>query len=286
RSGITQWDFGTLPATLSIVRGGARLTGYPALCDDSTSVSLKLLDTEDAAVASTRRAVVRLIGLALKDVLQRLGRATPAFNAAALQLRAAIAPDALLADALAAVAERAFIGDDPLPRDAAAYGEQVKRARTRLPAVAEHAMRLLGEIAAAHQSLSAPLAALATSRPRLAAEIRTQREALVYPGFFAATPWPHATQIPRYLAALARRMSKLAERGERDTRQGEQVAAWWQRYAERRDALGNAGGDAALAEFRWLLEELRVSLFAQELKTPYPVSFKRVERAWTALAGR
>jgi ATP-dependent helicase HrpA len=263
------------------------VTGYPALVDAGTSVSLTLMDTEAAAAASTRRGVVRLVGLALKDVVARYAKGSAAFNAAALALRNAVPPDALLADALAAVADRAYIGDDAVPRDAAAFAEQVKRARTRLPAVAEHMDRLLGEIAAAHQLLGKRLAGLPPSDARLATEIRSQRDALVYPGFLLATPWAHATQIPRYLTALDRRLAKVAERADRDARHAEQVALWWRRYRERLDADRKAGrDDAALAEFRWLLEELKVSLHAQELKTPYPVSFKRVERSWAALSAR
>jgi ATP-dependent helicase HrpA len=120
----------------------------------------------------------------------------------------------------------------------------------------------------------------------LQADIRAQRDALVYPGFLAATPWTHATQIPRYLAASTRRIAKFAERAARDAQHAEQVAHWWRRYQERHAAVHKSGAeDAALEAFRWLLEELRVSLFAQELKTPYPVSFKRVEKAWAGLSG-
>jgi ATP-dependent helicase HrpA len=286
RSGIMQWDFGTLPESLTVEREGARVTGYPALVDHETSVSLALLDTAEAAQAATRPAVVRLIGFALKDVLARLAKGPPGFNAAAMQLRSVAAPDALLADLLAMVADRAFIGDDPLPRDEAAFTAQVKRARARLPAVAEHATRLLAEIAGAWQVLGQRLGAVAAAQARLAADVRAQRDALVQPGFLAATPWEHATQVPRYLAALDRRLAKAPERAERDARHGAEVALWWRRYQERLAADRRAGGhDPRLAEFRWLLEELKVSLFAQELKTPFPVSFKRVERAWTALGG-
>jgi ATP-dependent helicase HrpA len=92
-------------------------------------------------------------------------------------------------------------------------------------------------------------------------------------------------KLPRYLAALDRRVAKYAERPDRDARHAEQVAQWWQRYAARVEAdRAHGRTDPRLADFRWLLEELRVSLFAQELKTPFPVSFKRVEKAWNELS--
>ena len=91
--------------------------------------------------------------------------------------------------------------------------------------------------------------------------------------------------LPRYLKALDRRLAKFGERPERDGRHAEQVAELWQRYRERAGRNAQAGrAEPALEAFRWLVEELRVSLFAQELKTPVPVSFKRVERAWADLA--
>ena len=285
RKGLSRWDFGQLPATLAVVRNGAKLTGYPAIVDEKDSVALVLLDTEAAALAATRAGVVRLIRIALKDALSRWEKDAPGFAAPALQLKTVVATDVLRADVMAAVCDRAFVGDDPLPRDERAFAEQVRRARTRLPAVAEGAFRLLGAIAAEHQAVSQRLAALPGAHGRFAAELRAQRDALVYPGFFAATPWHALQHLPRYLKALDRRAAKYVERPDRDARHAEAVAALWQRYRERAERNRAAGRDEpALAEFRWLLEELKVSLFAQELRTPSPVSYKRLERAWAELA--
>src|SRR5205085_3977499 len=168
----------------------------------------------------------------------------------------------------------------------ASFNAQVKRARARLPAVAETGLRLLGAIATAHASLSQKLAAVPPALGRLAAELRAQRDALVYPGFFSATPWAQLNHVPRYLQALARRLAKYPNNPERDARHAAQVAAWWVRYRERHERDRAAGRPSpALEDFRWLLEELKVSLFAQELRTPTPVSFKRVEKAWQALEG-
>jgi ATP-dependent helicase HrpA len=284
RRGLTRWDFGTLPLTLAVLRNGAKLTGYPALVDEKESVALVLMDTEAAAAAATRAGVVRLIRIALKDVLSRWEKDAPGFTQAALQLRAAIPTEALRADMVAAVCDRAFVGDDPLPRDERAFNEQVRRARARLPAVAEGAVRLLAAVAAEYQAVAQRVAALPPAHARFAADLRSQRDALVYPGFFAATPWPSLQHLPRYLEALDRRAAKYAERPDRDARHAEAVAALWQRYRERAERNRVAGRDEpGLTEFRWLLEELKVSLFAQELRTPFPVSLKRVERAWAEL---
>ena len=282
---LKSWDFGDLPETLAITRGAQRLTGYPALVDDGDSVALAMLDTRDAADMSTRAGIVRLLRLALKDAAARFAKGGPGFAQVALQLKTAIPTDRLLADVLSAATDRAFLGDDPLPRNEQAFAEQVKRARTRLPAVAEGAFKLLAMIASEHVALAQRLAGLPVALSRLAEAVRAQRDALVYPGFFSATPWSQLQYLPRYLKALDRRLAKFGERPDRDSRHAEQVGVLWQRYRERADRNRQAGRtEPALEEFRWLLEELRVSLFAQELKTPIPVSFKRVERAWAELA--
>ncbi|MEP6679492.1 MAG: DUF3418 domain-containing protein, partial [Betaproteobacteria bacterium] len=239
------------------------------------------LDTRAAADAATRRGVVRLIALDLGDAWRRaLGRST-AWTTIGLQMRGVASIDDLQEDLGAAVADRAFIGDDALPRDRDAYSVQVKRARARLPAVADAAVAILTQIAAAHAELSQQLARLPAAQRPLGDELRAQRDALVHRGFVATTPWESLGHIPRYLQAMLRRVKRYPEHADRDARHAAQVNAWWARYRERTAALSRAGtASPALERFRWMLEELRVSLFAQELRTPVPVSFKRVEKAW------
>jgi ATP-dependent helicase HrpA len=281
RTDLRQWDFGELPRTLAIARGSERITGYPALVDAADSVTLTLLDTEAAAEAATRRGVTRLIGIELGDAPLRPLRNAPAWTTIGLQLRGAMALDALRDDAVAAVIDRAYIGDDPLPRDRNAFVAQVRRARARIPAVIDGLLRLVTAIAADYQALTQTLAAMTGSQRMLVAEIRAQRDALVHAGFLAATPWESLHHVPRYLQAMLRRIQRYGQNPERDARHASQIDAWWSRYRERRAADERSGrASPRLAAFRWLIEELRVSLFAQELRTPMPVSFKRLEKAW------
>jgi ATP-dependent RNA helicase HrpA len=285
RKGLRTWDLGDLPETLSVVRHGQRLTGYPALVDDGDSVSLALLDTAASAAAASRAGVLRLLRIALKDALARFEKGAPGFAQAALQLRTAVSADALQADVVAAIADRAFLGDDPLPRNDKAFAEQVKRARTRLPAVGEGAFRLLATIAAEHFALTQRLAAAPRAQARFVAGLAAERDALVHPGFFAATSWAQLNHLPRYLKALDRRYLRHLERPDRDARHAAELADFAARYRERAERERAAGGvSPELAAFRWLLEELKVSLFAQELRTPLPVSWKRVQKAWNDLA--
>jgi ATP-dependent helicase HrpA len=287
RRGIRTWDFGDLPESLSVVRDGRRVTGYPALVVEDAAAALKLLDTRAAADAATRAAVVAMIARELKPALRRWEKGETGFLQTALQLKTRMASDALLADVLQAIADRAFVGEDPLPRSARAYAEQVKRARTRLPAVAEAAFRLLAAIATEYHAVSRRIAVLPKALSGLAAEAAAQRDQLVAPGFFSRTPWSSLVHVPRYLKALDRRLAKFAESRERDARHAAAVAELWQRYRAREEANRSQGREEpALEAFRWLIEELRVSLFAQELRTPFPVSYKRLEKAWKELSGR
>ena len=285
RRGIRSWDFGDLPETLTVQREGRRLTGYPALVDERDGVALKLLDTRAAADGATRDAVIALMRLQLKDALRQWEKGNAAFVHAALVLKPALPTENLLDDVLAAVRDRAFLGDDPLPRSERAFADQVKRARARLPAVAEGAFRVLSAIAAEYHGLSQRIAALPKALRPLAADLAAQRDRLVAPGFFAATPWNQLVHIPRYLKALDRRVAKYPENPARDAKHAQALAALWERYREREQAVRARGGkEPALDAFRWLIEELKVSLFAQELRTPFPVSYKRLEKTWKELS--
>ncbi len=284
KHGVTSWDFGDLPETLTRMQDGRRITGYPALVDAGQSVSVVLMDTRAAADTATRAGVVRLIRIALKPQVAVHEKGGTGFAQAALQLKPMLPTDALRDDALAAICDRAFVGDDALPRNERAFADQVKRARTRLPAVADSVYRLLAAIAEEHHAVSARIARLPPGQGRLAAEVRARRDALVRPGFLRTTPWTALTQLPRYLKALDRRLAKHPDNPERDAKHAATLAGWWQRLHERQERNRAAGRqEPALEDFRWLLEELAVSLFAQELKTPFPVSYKRLERVWADL---
>ncbi|HEX4944991.1 MAG TPA: ATP-dependent RNA helicase HrpA [Usitatibacteraceae bacterium] len=274
REGITAWDFGDLPAEVSFRRGNQALTGYPALVDEGASVAIRLFDTRDKAVQAHRGGVKRLLAFELREQVKYLERGPQGFNALALKLQAVTSAEKLREDIAAAVIDRAFIGDDETPRTPKSFEEQKKRARTRLPAVTEALTRHVIAIAEAHHALTAVLAQGA-SLGKVAHEVKAQRDQLVHPGFLARTPWERLEHIPRYLKGGALRLQKYRANAERDLRHAPVVAGLWAQYEADREA---GKGGARLEEFRWLVEELRVSLFAQELKTPLPVSAKRLQK--------
>jgi ATP-dependent helicase HrpA len=193
-----------------------------------------------------------------------------------------MSPDDLRDDMITAIADRAFIGEDDLPRTNADFMKLKQRARTRLPAVTEAVARQAQAIATEYQLLTQKQGQMAATVNRLKRDLEQQISLLVYKGCFSQTPWEYLQNIPRYLKALRLRIEKHPANPERDGKNGGSVGLIWQKWQDKINALNQAHLDIPqqLLDFRWLIEELRVSLFAQELKTPFPVSIKRLEKIW------
>ena len=283
REGITAWNFGDLPASVQFSRGGQKLTGYPALVDDGESVSMKLLDTRENAEAESRKGVVRLMRLALSAQFKQLEKELSRQTALALKYRAFGNADVFFGELLDTIAQRACLGEDELPRKQKEFDKQKERAKPRIAPVMQALLKSVEECLDLHQQVQARLA---QKSPFAHAQKDEQAHLskLVYPGFIGATPWERWQHLPRYLRAILRRFEKLPSAGDRDVRHTAIIQGLESRCLERLAKHRKAGiHDPQLAEFRWHLEELRVSLFAQELKTPYPVSAKRLEKIWESI---
>ena len=280
RSGIKTWDLGDLPAEIAFSRGGRKLVGYPALVDEGETVALRLFDTPEAADASHRAGVCRLLRLELKDAFKQWEKTLPGFQAVALQARMLCEADALRDDWLAAVADRALLGEDAPPRTQREFNEQKQRGRARLPAVVEAVGRIATACIAEWQALQT---ALTRPLPQpLKADVQGQLQRLVFRGFLATTPWERLQHLPRYLKGISRRLERFHQNPARDEQHRSAIQSLWGHYEQRLARHRKAGiDDPLLHEYRWLLEELRVSLFAQELRTPFPVSYKRLEKHWS-----
>jgi len=299
RENVTAWDFGDLPEQVTFRRGNQMLTGYPALAPSplpppkgggrsapsplgegrGEGLAIRMYDTPDKARVAHREGVKQLMARDLKEQLRQLDRMS-GFNAVALKFQATIASDKLKADLVEAIVDRAFIGEDEPPRTPKAFEEQKKRAKARLPAVAEAAQRHLAAIVEAATQFT-QAAAQSASLGRVVHEVKAARDRLVYPGFLARTPWERLEHVPRYLKGYGLRLTKYRTNADRDQKHAGTVTGLWEQYAARAKADKDAGrDDPRLEEFRWLIEELRVSLFAQELRTPLPVSAKRLQKFW------
>ena len=284
---FTGWGFGDLEDVMEIRRGAQTLVGYPAIVDRGDAVSLEVLDSADKALEMNRAGLRRLFMLELREQAKYIEKNLPGLQALALQFLPFGDAAGLKAQLLAAAFDRACLAD-PLPRTRAEFGRRRDEGRSRLTLIANELARLLATILTEYAGLQKKLQQMSKAFPGPCGEIREYIERLLPGDFVAAVQFDRLQHFPRYLKAAGLRLDKLKAGGAagaaRDARLAGELAplaARWQREQGRRDKAG--GHDPQMDQFRWLLEELRVQLFAQELKTPVPVSVKRLSKMWQSM---
>ena len=280
RDNVTAWDIGTLPESIKFARGKQQLTGYLGLQKEKDGrIALRLFDTSTAAEQAHRLGVIELMKLQLKEQVKDLNKGIQGFTQAAMLLKH-INADTLRDDLTQAVCDRAFIGEDELPRNEKAFKEQIKRARSRLPAVKEALSRYLQETAAAYAELNGKL-----GKHPLTHLLRQRLQTLLAPGFATRTPWAQWPRLPIYLKAMTLRLEKYSSNPARDAAREADIQELEQMWKDKVQSLlkQNQLFSNDLKMFKWQIEELRVSLFAQELKTPSSVSIKRLIKEWATI---
>ncbi len=276
----TAWTFGELPELMEIKKAGQVLVGFPALIDDGDAVRIEVFDEPDVAAAKHRAGLRRLFALQIRDALKYLEKNIPDLQKMAVAFMPLGTQEELREQILDVALDRAF-GLDPLPTDAQAFKRRIDEGRGRLTLIAGEVARLAAAILLEY---GAAVRKLRDARPPadVAADVTQQLQRLMPKRFLALTPWPQLQHYARYLKAVTLRLDKLRADPARDaTRLAElrpQEQRYWRLVAERKGAA-----DARMQELRWLLEELRVSFFAQELRTPQPVSVKRLDKTWAQL---
>jgi len=276
----TGWTFGELPELMEVRRGAQSLIGFPALIDGGDAVTIEVFDEPAVAAAKHRAGLRRLFALQLKDALKYLEKNIPDMQKMAVAFMPLGTMEELRGQIIDVALERAFL-QAPLPVDEAAFKRRVDEGRGRLTLIANEVARLAGvvlvEYAAAVRKIKDTKV-----QPEATQDAAQQLQRLVGKRFLADTPWPALQHFARYLKAITARLDKLRADPARDAARLKELQPQEQRYwrlvAERKGAV-----DERMLEFRWLLEELRVSFFAQELRTPQPVSLKRLDKAWAQL---
>ncbi len=277
--GLTDWSFGELPELMSLRVGGRETVGFPALVDGGSCVALRVFDTEERARDEHRAGLRRLFALRLNEPLKYVEKNLPGLRDMALQFIGLGTEPELRAQLLAASLDQCCMMA-PLPSDAAAFAKRRDEARGRLTLVAQEVARLVASILSEYQNVCKRLT-LIKSFPVPTEDIRAQLATMLPKDFVIATPFEKLRHLPRYLKAVGLRIDKLRVDPQRDERQARELLVLLRPYErERLERARSRVSDPALEEFRWLLEELRVALFAQELKTTVPVSVKRLQRIW------
>ena len=276
----TTWSFGELPELMEIRKGGTTLVGFPALVDQGDAVTIEVFDEPEVAAAKHRAGLRRLFALQIRDALKYLEKNIPDLQKMAVAYMPLGTSEELREQIIDVALDRAFLLD-PLPADEAAFKRRIEEGRGRLTLIANEVARLAGsiliEFAAATRKVKDT-----KNAPDATQDATQQLQRLVPKRFLKDTPWPALQHFPRYLKAVVMRLDKLRGDPARDaTRLAElkpQEQRYWRLVAERKGVV-----DDRMMEMRWLLEELRVSFFAQELRTPQPVSLKRLEKVWGQL---
>ncbi|MBK6907883.1 MAG: ATP-dependent RNA helicase HrpA [Rhodocyclaceae bacterium] len=283
---VTAWSFGELPELLEITVAGRQIVGFPALVDEGDGVRLSAFDTDERAASEHQKGLTRLFSLQLAAQVKAIEKLS-GLRELAMQFMP-LTSEKELKDALVATTLERTCLMAPLPSNEKAFNERRDAARGRILLVAQEIMRLLGGIVGEYLVLQKKLAGMQKAYPATCADITGQVAALMPAGrggrFITATPFERLQHFPRYLKGAQLRLDKARAEGAAGTRDNGLMAQWqamgkpWER--EHLATLKSGGGDAFLDEFRWLLEELRIALFAQELKTPSPVSVKRLQKMW------
>lgn len=284
---LTDWSFGVLPELLEIRRKGQTLVGFPALVDHSDHCEIEVFDDAQEAKAQHRNGLRRLLRLQLKEQIKFLEKnlnplQTVAMQASTVPALAKGLPnfETLRNAVVSAALDRVALAE-PWPQDAASFNARKDEARAKLNLIAQELARLLTTVVTEAVAVVRKLNGL-KSHVAMVADVEQQLARLFASGFLLEVPATQLSHYPRYLKALVARLEKLRADPARDAARLSEINALQTPYL-RELATRKGVADPRLEEFRWLLEELRVSLFAQELRTPMPVSVKRLQKVWDSL---
>ncbi len=306
RDGLTDWDFEVLPPSVDLEHGGLKLKGYPSLVDRGSSVSLRLADSAERAAFDTHLGLRRLFAIAALKELKKQVQHLPELGK--WQMLTAMLPDKgrlpqLLSEL---IAERAFfvgqVSNLPaqskskeagqvenlphVPRTKSQFQDRVRAAKAQIPAAVQEVMQLIGPLLATYTTARQAIAGCRLPFAQTAvADCREQLARLTEAGFLTTTTWDWLQQFPRYFQGIALRIKKLTAAGQaRDQRAATDIEPRWRKLLARLDTAKQSGRhEPELATCHWMLEELRVSLFAQELRTAIPISPQRWDKQWELL---
>jgi ATP-dependent helicase HrpA len=282
RTGVTSWDFGALPEVFT----DGEVRAYPALVDAGAAVNVRLFETEAAAYRAMRAGLRRLVLLAVRSPANEVAKRLTTAQKLVLSNNPHGSVPALFTDCVGCAADGLIAEAGGAVRDATAFAALTDYVRPRLYAAsydvvtwAEQILRGAHEVRMRLDALRSPALAPA------AADVREQLDRMIAPGFLTAAGTTRLPALARYVQAAGRRLDKLAENAGRDAQQMAVVHRVQDAYHHALDALPpDARASDGAAEIGWQIEELRVSLFAQAMGTPQPVSERRIMTAIDRLA--
>jgi ATP-dependent helicase HrpA len=281
---LTSWSFGELPELLEIRKGNQTLFGYPALVDHGDHCEVEVFDDPQEAARIHHTGLRRLFAIQLREPVKFIEKNIPNLQQMAMQYMTLGTQEELRNQIVMVTLERACM-QPPLPRNEAEFNARKDEGRARLSLLAQEMARLVGAILAEYAGLPRKLL---QAKPFGSAhqDMEAQLARLMTKSFVIDTPYTQLVHFPRYLKGMAMRVDKLKGDPGRDSQRTQEMTPLvqqWQRAEKQLRTQGRGAEDARLDEFRWMLEELRIALFAQELRTPVPMSVKRLQKVWESM---
>ena len=287
QSNITSWTFGELPEQISQTRGGLLFRSYPALVDEKTSVSLRLFESPQLARQEMVWGMARLIRLSMAEPMRYMLKQMKNLNRITVLAVNAVPKSALIEDIELYVVRQVFLKDGvKWPTNESEFRTLIAAHKADLIPYAEQLDKLLLDIFTRHTEIQKRLKGKISFQVALSmSDIQAQLKNLIYKGFLKQTPLEWLEQFPRYLTAVEQRLDKLGANFNRDRVYTDELQNLQENWNRRREALEKQNiVDDNLYQYRWLMEEYRVSLFAQTLKTKVQVSEKRLRKYWEEVA--
>lgn len=280
RDGITEWDFGEINREIEVRQAGMTLKAFSAISDAGDSVSLQLVDTQAKAQALSRQGVLRLLILATGQQVKYLKKNLPGLKQISLYYSTVGSKEHLLDDLIKAVYQRVFLSDAAIPDSHQSFDTLIAQNKGKVIEVANETADLIQQILQGYHAVAKTInGKVPLPWVFVYSDIKTQLERLVFEGFIAGVPWQRLTQYPRYLRAIEMRLDKIQNQLSREKGWCVEFEQLWQRYQQLKGQAENLDvGTEQLEHLRWLIEEYRVSLYAQTLGTSEPVSAKRLEK--------
>jgi len=276
--GINTWNFGDLPEFILVTRGEQQYRAYPAIVDKGDSVGIELFDAPVTAMQAHVKGLQRLAVLENAKAVKYLLRNIPNINEMSL-IYSVIAPaDDLKMDLLSLILDQCFFEQGHAIRRQEEFFICMQQAEELMP-IANGVCKLAAQILNAYQVARQKFLLVKNNCSKESAQdIQTQFDTLLYAGFLQQTPFLWLQELPRYFRALTVRLEKIADSPMGDEKKLQLLQPFLLKYHQLQQSISTVVGDAETIKLRWMLEEYRVSLFAQPMKTAIPISPKRIEK--------
>jgi ATP-dependent helicase HrpA len=284
--GLTDWTWGELPQTVNVKRGGAALDVYPAIVDQGNRIGIRLVDSKMAAERETSAGLVRLFQLANQKPLKSQMKWFPDLDRTLIPMTRYDSASNLKSQLSDLLIRIAFVEREQQPRNRSDFDRLQMNALERIGTATQELAAWLPKLSAAAQHVHLALTSLPNSCPTIRDDLTQQLAQLFTPRFMQETPWNWLTQFPRYLDGVRHRIEKAKSIDMAKERELMScVTKYWNSYIQLQQHHTKHGIiDPELTNLRWMIEEFRVSLFAQQLGTCVKVSAVRLDKQISKLS--